>query len=202
MSSVTAVSLLVQMKKTSLLIQNMGLVWYYLEKVAQSWYQHKIVRSSWNVSVLYLDKNQLSLSCDDDTAGAESVTLESDTQQLLRLDSFESGGQGNLHPKDFKQPVLILIFCKSGNTGGTSISAFYLSSSFESVMQPFQPWLQNSCPNLVTGTPELQGCDKNSMRQSKSVSLIATHSKRTDERYWVMHNWRRTGLISVRIGWY
>lgn len=32
------------------------------------------------------------------------------------------------------------------------------------------------------------------------VGPTATHSKGTNDWYWVMHTWRRTGLISVRIG--
>lgn len=77
--------------------------------------------------------------------------LQNVTQQLRNLNGFKSAGQGNLHMKDFKKLALILIFCKSRNTGGTLRSAFYLSSSFESAMQPFQPRLHNSSPNMVTG---------------------------------------------------
>lgn len=116
---------------------------------------------------------------------------------------FESAGQGNFHPKDSQKPALVLIFCKSGNAGGTSRSAFYTPSTSESATEPFQPWLQNSCPNMVAGphtTPKTPGLWQEFNRPKQVCWLITTTSKQTDDWYWVMHNRRRTSLISVRIG--
>lgn len=96
--------------------------------------------------------NELSLSHDDDDAfSVPAVTLENVTQQLLKL---------VLNQKvkvTFIQKVLKshYKYWFSGNTGRTSRSACSLSSSFESAIQPFQPWLQNSC--AITVLPKLPG---------------------------------------------
>lgn len=153
MSPVTAASMLVQMRQMkrqmNLLIQNRFLVW----KKSHRWYQCEGVRGGEMFLFCMWTKAQWIISitrwwwctfCPSSNSG-ECYTAAAEV-------SFESAGQGNFHPKDSKKSLQVLIFCKSGNPGRTSRSACYLSSSFESAVQPFQPRLQNSCAITVTGT--------------------------------------------------